>query len=65
MLELPHGSGSEELRRFLVAFERMLPVHEPSNLAGRERTEALLEASEGITGNIAGNIAALPLGEVS
>jgi hypothetical protein len=43
----------------------MLPVHEPSNLAGREMTEALLEASEGITGNIAGNIAALPLGKVS
>jgi Cdc6-like AAA superfamily ATPase len=52
-LELPRWSESEELRRFLMAFERMLPLREPSHLAGREMTQTLLEASEGITGNIA------------
>jgi hypothetical protein len=52
-LELARWSESEELRRFLMAFERMLPLREPSNLAGREMTQTLLEASEGITGNIA------------
>jgi len=52
-LELPRWSESEELRRFLMAFERMLPLREPSRLAGREITQTLVEASEGITGNIA------------
>ena len=51
--ELPRWRESEELRRFLAAFERVLPLREPSQLVEREMTQALLEASDGITGNIA------------
>ena len=51
--ELPGWRESDELRRFLVAFERVLPLRERSNLAAREMTQTILAASDGITGNIA------------
>lgn len=51
--ELPRWRESEEFRRFLSAFERVIPLHKPSNLAQREVVQFLLAASAGLTGEIA------------
>lgn len=67
-LELPHWHESEELRRFLVAFEKTLPLRERSNLAEREMVKLLLAHSDGITGVISdtlvsGALEAIKLGQ--
>lgn len=51
-LELPHWHESDELRQFLAAFEKTLPLRERSNLADREMVNLLLASSDGITGSI-------------
>lgn len=51
-LELPRWKESDDLRRFLTAFEKTLPLRERSNLAERELVQLLLAASDGITGRL-------------
>ena len=51
-LALPVWRESDDLRRFLVAFEKTLPLQERSNLADREMVKLLLGASNGITGSL-------------
>lgn len=51
-LELPRWRESDDLRRFLVALERTLPLREASHLAERDSVSLLLAASDGITGQL-------------
>ena len=51
--ELPRWNETEELRRFLNAFEKLLPLRKPSQLAQREVVQFVLAATGGITGAIA------------
>jgi len=51
--ELPRWGESDEFRRFLHAFERLLPLKNPSSLAQRNVLEFVLAATGGITGAIA------------
>ena len=51
--ELPRWGESDEFRRFLHAFERLLPLKKPSLLAQRDVVEFVLAATGGITGAIA------------
>jgi hypothetical protein len=51
-LELPRWTDGEALRRFLLAYERLLPLREPSNLAEPACAQLILARSGGITGNI-------------
>ncbi|WP_230949304.1 hypothetical protein [Burkholderia vietnamiensis] len=43
---------SENLRRRMAAFEKVLPLQKPSNLARREIVQFVLEISGGLTGAI-------------
>lgn len=52
-LELPRWRETEEFRRFVSAFERVIPLHKASNLAQRDIAQYLLAASGGLTGDIA------------
>ena len=52
-MELPRWSESEEFRRFLHAFERVLPLRKPSSLAQRDLVQLVLAATGGLTGAIA------------
>jgi Cdc6-like AAA superfamily ATPase len=51
--QLPRWAESDEFRRFLHAFERLLPLKKPSLLAQRDVVEFVLAATGGITGAIA------------
>lgn len=51
--ELPRWGESDEFRRFLHAFERLLPLKKPSSLAQRDVVEFVLAATGGLTGAIA------------
>jgi type II secretory pathway predicted ATPase ExeA len=51
-IELPRWQESEELRRFLNALEKSLPLRERSTLADRGSVNLILEAGEGITGGM-------------
>lgn len=50
--EIPRWRESEEFRRLLGAFERVLPLRRASNLAQRAIVEFLLAASGGLTGEV-------------
>ena len=50
--EIPRWRESDEFRRLLSAFERVLPLRRASNLAQRAVVEFLLAASGGLTGEI-------------
>jgi type II secretory pathway predicted ATPase ExeA len=52
-MELPRWSESEEFRKFLHAFERLLPIRRPSSLAQRELVQFVLAATGGLTGAVA------------
>ncbi|MDH5537687.1 MAG: TniB family NTP-binding protein [Betaproteobacteria bacterium] len=52
-LELPRWREGESLQRFLAAFERLLPLRQPSRLGDRALARAVLDRSGGITGNVA------------
>ena len=52
-MELPRWSESEEFRRFLYVFERLLPLKHPSALAQRDLVQLVLAATGGLTGAIA------------
>ena len=52
-LEFPRWREGEPLQRFLLAFERLLPLRQPSRLAERSASRLILDRSGGITGNIA------------
>ncbi len=52
-LELPRWRDDDSLVRFLRAFERLLPLREPSRLSERRTARTILERSAGITGEIA------------
>ena len=49
-LELPRWRESDDLRRFLNALEKTLPLRERSHLADRDSVNLILTAGEGITG---------------
>jgi hypothetical protein len=51
--ELPRWGESDEFRRLLHAFERLLPLKKPSSLAQRDVVEFVLAATGGIAGAIA------------
>src|SRR5258706_7403606 len=50
--EIPRWRESDEFRRLLSAFERVLPLRRASNLAQRAVVEFLLAASGGLTGEV-------------
>jgi hypothetical protein len=50
--EIPRWRESDGLRRRLAAFERVLPLRKPSDLARREIVQYVLSASGGLTGEI-------------
>ncbi len=50
--EIPRWRESDEFRRLLSAFERVLPLRRASNLAQRGVVELQLAASGGLTGEI-------------
>ncbi|MFM0363086.1 TniB family NTP-binding protein [Paraburkholderia sediminicola] len=50
--EIPRWRESDGLRRLLAAFERILPLRKPSDLARREIVQFVLSASGGLTGEI-------------
>lgn len=50
--ELPCWQEDQGFRRFLAAYERLLPLRKPSQLAERAIANTLLHLSKGITGNI-------------
>ena len=52
-IELPRWGESDEFRRFLHAFERLLPLKKSSLLAQRDLVQLVLAATGGITGAIA------------
>ncbi|WP_354686235.1 TniB family NTP-binding protein [Cupriavidus necator] len=49
---MPRWQESEAFRGLLAAFERILPLRRPSNLARREVVSAVLAASGGLTGEV-------------
>lgn len=51
--EITRWRESEEFRRFLAAFERVLPLRKPSDLAQRAIVQYVLGASSGLTGEVA------------
>lgn len=51
-LELPRWTYGEEWRRLLKTFEMMLPLHEPSKLAGKSMAKKL----HGMTGGVLGDL---------
>ncbi|MCP1131469.1 TniB family NTP-binding protein [Robbsia andropogonis] len=48
--EMPRWRESDSLSRLLAAFERVLPLRTPSDLARREIVQFVLTASGGVTG---------------
>lgn len=50
--EIPRWRESDAFRRLLSAFERILPLRRPSDLARREIVQYVLAASEGLTGEV-------------
>ena len=50
---LPRWSSTDEVRGFLAAFLKGLPLHEPSDITSREAVHLLLMRTGGITGRIA------------
>ena len=52
-LELTPWSINEEFRSFLAAFECVIPLRKPSNLAQRVIVEFLIAQSAGLTGDVA------------
>lgn len=50
--EIPRWRESEAFRRLLSAFERLLPLRRPSDLAQREIAQYVLAASYGLTGEV-------------
>ncbi len=50
--EIPRWRESDGLRRLLAAFERVLPLRKPSDLARREIVQFVRGASGGLTGEI-------------
>lgn len=55
-MELPRWSESEEFRRFLHAFEKLLPLKRPSSLAQRDSVQFVLAATGGLTGAVASTV---------
>ncbi|MCY0853459.1 TniB family NTP-binding protein [Cupriavidus sp. D39] len=51
-LEVPRWQETEAFRSLLAAFEMVLPLRRPSNLARREMVHAILTASGGLTGEV-------------
>ena len=51
-LELPRWRESDDLRRFVNALEKTLPLRERSNLANRDSVNLILAAGDGITGGM-------------
>ena len=52
-MELPRWSESEDFRRFLHAFEKLLPLRHPSSLAQRDLVRFVLATTGGLTGAVA------------
>ena len=52
-LELPRWQDDDSAARFLRAFERLLPLKEPSRLAERSMVRTIVDRSRGITGEMA------------
>lgn len=50
--EIPRWRESDDLRRLLGAFERVLPLRKPSDLMQRPIVQFILVASGGLTGEI-------------
>ena len=50
--EVARWRESDDFRRLLSAFERVLPLRRPSNLAQRSIAQFLLAASDGLTGEV-------------
>ena len=50
--EMPLWRESDDLRRLLGAFERVLPLRKPSDLMQRSIAQFVLFASDGLTGEI-------------
>jgi hypothetical protein len=50
--EIPRWRESDNLRRLLAAFEKVLPLRKPSDLSRREIVQYVLELSGGLTGAI-------------
>jgi type II secretory pathway predicted ATPase ExeA len=50
---LPHWTLDREFRMLLMSFEQVLPLRNPSNLAGKEMATALFAMSEGTVGELA------------
>ncbi|WP_265307384.1 TniB family NTP-binding protein [Verminephrobacter eiseniae] len=50
--EIPRWRESDDLRRLLGAFERVLPLRKPSDLMQRSIVQFILSASAGLTGEI-------------
>jgi hypothetical protein len=50
--EIPRWHETEDFRRLLVAFERVLPLRKPSDLSQRLIVQFLLAASAGLTGEV-------------
>ena len=50
--EIPRWRESDDLRRLLGAFERVLPLRKPSDLMQRSLAQFVLSASKGLTGEI-------------
>ena len=50
--EIPRWRESEAFRRLLSAFERILPLRRPSELAQRDIVQYVLAASSGLTGEV-------------
>lgn len=50
--ELPRWRDGEPFRRFLMTYEQLLPLREPSRLVDHALARLILERSGGITGNI-------------
>lgn len=51
-LELPRWCENDEFRRFLGAFERLIPLRKPSELAQRDIVQFVLGVSDGVTGAV-------------
>lgn len=51
-LEVPRWRASDEFRRLLGAFERVLPLRRASDLAQRQLAEFLIAASAGLLGEV-------------
>jgi hypothetical protein len=51
-MEIPRWRQSDDFRRLLAAFERVLPLRKPSELTQRPIAEFLLGASDGLTGEV-------------